>query len=297
MSSISFDPVAHIYDATRGYPEPVARQIAEAIERVADDQPQARFLEVGIGTGRIAVPLAERGRDYTGIDISQQMLNRLEAKLRASRWREQNPAWGSQPDEDVAQESTAQRFTQPGGQGSLRLVVADMTMMPFHDASFDAVIAAHVFHLVGNWQKGVQEILRIVRPGGVFLRCRDEGEQEGPRDIWREWHRIALELGGGDDRPGAFEPPITAWLQEQGMHTERLDVLTWQQMITPREIFEQIAQRQWSTTWFVPDDIFAASIERLRHWVDQRYGAAIDDTFPQERHFIIQRTPVSHLLH
>src|SRR6266571_3027374 len=58
MPSLSFDPVAHIYDATRGYPVEVAQSIAQAIETTAAATPATSFLEVGIGTGRIAFPLA-----------------------------------------------------------------------------------------------------------------------------------------------------------------------------------------------------------------------------------------------
>jgi SAM-dependent methyltransferase len=39
-----------------------------------------RALELGIGTGRIAIPLAERGVDVVGIDASEQMLELLHAK-------------------------------------------------------------------------------------------------------------------------------------------------------------------------------------------------------------------------
>jgi hypothetical protein len=35
MSSLSFDRVAHLYDATRGYPEVVAQQIVQAIDHAA----------------------------------------------------------------------------------------------------------------------------------------------------------------------------------------------------------------------------------------------------------------------
>ena len=49
MSSVSFDPVAHMYDATRGYPDHVARQVAEEMECAVDGNAQTRFLEVGVG--------------------------------------------------------------------------------------------------------------------------------------------------------------------------------------------------------------------------------------------------------
>ncbi|MET7287853.1 class I SAM-dependent methyltransferase [Streptomyces sp. NPDC005573] len=39
-----------------------------------------RMLELGIGTGRIALPLAERGAEVHGIDLSRAMVERLRAK-------------------------------------------------------------------------------------------------------------------------------------------------------------------------------------------------------------------------
>jgi SAM-dependent methyltransferase len=39
-----------------------------------------RALELGIGTGRIALPLARRGVAVRGIDLSQAMVARLRAK-------------------------------------------------------------------------------------------------------------------------------------------------------------------------------------------------------------------------
>ena len=43
----------------------------------------SEVLECGIGTGRIAIPLAETGRTVFGIDSSAEMLQRLETKLKA----------------------------------------------------------------------------------------------------------------------------------------------------------------------------------------------------------------------
>ena len=41
---------------------------------------ESRALELAIGTGRIAIPLARKGVGLTGIDISQQMVSQLKAK-------------------------------------------------------------------------------------------------------------------------------------------------------------------------------------------------------------------------
>lgn len=42
--------------------------------------PDGRALELGVGTGRIAIPLAERGCDVTGVDASPDMLRKLQSK-------------------------------------------------------------------------------------------------------------------------------------------------------------------------------------------------------------------------
>jgi SAM-dependent methyltransferase len=46
--------------------------------------PSRRALELAIGTGRVAVPLAGRGVSITGVDISEEMVSRLHAKPEAS---------------------------------------------------------------------------------------------------------------------------------------------------------------------------------------------------------------------
>src|SRR5579863_4990199 len=83
--SLSFDRVAHIYDETRGYPLSVAREIARALMAYGPFPPQSSVLEIGIGTGRIALPLLEGGVNITGVDISAGMVARLRAKYDAGR--------------------------------------------------------------------------------------------------------------------------------------------------------------------------------------------------------------------
>ncbi|HEY7414972.1 MAG TPA: methyltransferase domain-containing protein [Ktedonobacteraceae bacterium] len=296
MTSLSFDPVAHMYDATRGYPEAVARQVTESIERAANGNAQTRFLEIGVGTGRIAFPLASAGHNYTGIDISKNMLYQFEEKLRAASWQEVSLSWGSLPDENTERKPEVQRFQQAEKQGVVRLVVSDMTDLPFHIASFDAVIAVHVFHLVSDWQQAVQEVLRVLQPGGSLIMCwqRDWTEElngkPAPLNIRREWNRIAQELGAHLERPGVSAQFVMEWLQQKGASAEIIAEVPWKQAVRPRAVLEAIEQRLWSGTWSVPDDLFATSIKRLRQWANEHYGAAIDDEHEQERVFVISRT-------
>src|SRR5260370_38107481 len=51
-----------------------------AVEFLTSVAGGGRVLELGIGTGRIAVPLAERGIRVEGIDASEPMIQRMRAK-------------------------------------------------------------------------------------------------------------------------------------------------------------------------------------------------------------------------
>src|SRR6185295_11063968 len=110
----SFDRVAEVYDETRGLPPEAEAAIGAGIARELRDVAAApRLLEVGIGTGRIAVPLAAEGVRITGIDISPKMLARLREK-----------------------------------RGDIDVMLAEASRPPLRARSFDAALFVHILHLV-----------------------------------------------------------------------------------------------------------------------------------------------------
>jgi ubiquinone/menaquinone biosynthesis C-methylase UbiE len=96
-------------------------------------------LEIGVGTGRIALPLIRAGRLVVGVDISLEMMRRLV-----------DNAAGSPPP----------------------LVAGDATRLPFRDRSFTSAIASHVLHLIPAWHLAVDELLRVMAPGGGLVATR-----------------------------------------------------------------------------------------------------------------------------
>jgi SAM-dependent methyltransferase len=73
------EPVAATYDnsSTDEFAPEVVEATADLLAELAGD---GRALELGIGTGRIALPLAQRGVPVHGIDMSRAMVARLRAK-------------------------------------------------------------------------------------------------------------------------------------------------------------------------------------------------------------------------
>ncbi len=266
--SLSFDRVASQYDDTRGYPAGVSDAIAEGIMRHGPIAPGATALEIGVGTGRIALPLLAREVNITGIDISERMTERLREKYDGERAARPDQRWGK-----------------------LVVALADSVRLPFADASFDAVIAVHVLHLVTNWRSALEEALRVLKPGAPLLLGQDM--THGPQSahpLQDEWVQIVRSLGFEPKRLGAPAfADILAEARASGLVVEEWTIAQWTAAHTADEGFSYIANKVWSLTWLVPDDIFAESVRRLKAWAQARYGAHWTDPMEASYSFRLAR--------
>lgn len=71
-------------------------------------------------------------------------------------------------DIDPAMLKAAQKKQKKWGNDTLYFMAADAQSLPFPDRSFDAVFNYGIIHHLEDWQKGVGEIARVLKPGGVF---------------------------------------------------------------------------------------------------------------------------------
>ncbi len=248
--SLSFDPVAHRYDATRGYPPGVAEAIADALLRYGPLAPGAHALELGIGTGRIALPLLARGVNITGVDISERMIERLSANEAATRAAAPGAPWGR-----------------------LEVSLGDIAALPFAAGAFDAVVAVHVFHLLTRWRAAFGEALRVLRPGAPLLLGQDVAHGDHvSHPMQDEWVAIMRELGAEPRRLGVnSHGELLAEARGRGLRVDEWQVADWEVAHTPAEGFRDIAERSWSLTWLAPDDLFPESVRRLEAWARARY--------------------------
>ena len=152
--STSFDPVAEFYDQTSAhmFSEEVLTPAVDLLAELAGSGPA---LELAIGTGRVALPLAARGVPVSGIDASRKMVERLREKpggkdipvaigdmsvtsiegtfsLVYLVW---NGLWNLRTQEkQVACFENAARHLVPGGRFVIELIVPDLTnVSPGHN--------------------------------------------------------------------------------------------------------------------------------------------------------------------
>lgn len=170
---ISFDRVADRYDATRGHPEHIMRDILEALD--GELRKEDLILDAGMGTGRFAQPLQARGYSIVGIDIAQRMIMKAQEK------------------------------------GVKDLLRADLLALPFQDQVFDKTISIHVLHLIKHWRDALHEIGRVTKE--EFVSVAFNKEESPAQEIRNAYDRACEELGHVVKHPGVRERELPEVLQ------------------------------------------------------------------------------------
>ena len=70
-------------------------------------------------------------------------------------------------DEGMITEAT--RYITPKQREKINLYVGDSFYLPHRDASMDAVFGFGVLHHLPDWQGGIKEIARVLKPGGLYF--------------------------------------------------------------------------------------------------------------------------------
>jgi demethylmenaquinone methyltransferase/2-methoxy-6-polyprenyl-1,4-benzoquinol methylase len=156
-----FDRIAPVYDAmnrtmTAGLDRRWRRLTAAAVVRGGD-----RVLDACCGTGDLAIAAREAGGDVTGLDFSEQMLERARRKAPELEW-----------------------------------VCGDLLALPFPEASFDAATVGFGVRNVENLERALSELRRVLRPGGR-LGILEITRPQGPLALfYRFWFDGVVPLLG-----------------------------------------------------------------------------------------------------
>jgi demethylmenaquinone methyltransferase / 2-methoxy-6-polyprenyl-1,4-benzoquinol methylase len=127
------------------------------------DCPEALVLDLCCGTGDLAFCLARSARArIIGADFSHAMLVRARAKSKALSDRARAMPDGAKPN------GSRPSAVMPGSGGAMQFCEADALRLPFADASFDLISTAFGFRNLANYEAGLRETHRLLKPGGTL---------------------------------------------------------------------------------------------------------------------------------
>jgi demethylmenaquinone methyltransferase/2-methoxy-6-polyprenyl-1,4-benzoquinol methylase len=143
------EQVAQMFDTISGNYDNLNRVISfgidvkwrkKVLKMVAQSNPKT-ILDIATGTGDLAILMAQTKADtIIGLDISVGML------------------------EVGAQKIAAKKLSQ-----TIEMVLGDSENIPFEDNYFDAITVAFGVRNFENLEKGLAEILRVLKPNGTFV--------------------------------------------------------------------------------------------------------------------------------
>jgi demethylmenaquinone methyltransferase/2-methoxy-6-polyprenyl-1,4-benzoquinol methylase len=118
------------------------RRWKRRVVELAAVQSGNRALDLCCGTGDLALALARRGAEVTGLDFSPAMLEIAEARR---------------------QRNFKSRIS------NLKFMPGDALQIPFPDASFDIVTVGYGLRNLTSWEKGLGEMHRVAKPGARLV--------------------------------------------------------------------------------------------------------------------------------
>ncbi|RDI15892.1 bifunctional demethylmenaquinone methyltransferase/2-methoxy-6-polyprenyl-1,4-benzoquinol methylase UbiE [Flavobacterium sp. AG291] len=143
------EQVAQMFDTISGNYDGLNRVISfgidvkwrkKVLKLVADKNPKT-ILDIATGTGDLAILMAQTSAtEIIGADISEGMM-----------------------------EVGRKKVTEKGLDSKIKLVYGDSENLPFEDNYFDAITVAFGVRNFETLDKGLAEILRVLKPGGVFV--------------------------------------------------------------------------------------------------------------------------------
>jgi len=224
--SVAFDRVAESYDVTRGG--------EERGERYADTlgpllEPGSLTLEIGVGTGIVAMALARRGFRMVGLDVSLPMTRRARDRI------------------------------------GDRVVVGDARRMPFADASVAQAVSVWVLHVVGDVPQMLGEVARVLRPRGRYVVV--PGQMQARHDEIGERVR-ALEAALDPERRRNDSPERIAELAPSaGLRVVGMPEHTWEFHLAPEAVAQMMEARAHSYLWDVDDERWRALVVPVIEWL------------------------------
>jgi demethylmenaquinone methyltransferase / 2-methoxy-6-polyprenyl-1,4-benzoquinol methylase len=157
------------------------------------ERPDAMVLDLCCGTGDLAFALARVGKvRIIGVDFAHTMLVRARAKGSAlPPSSNQSAAW------------------------FMPFFEADVLQLPFASSSFDLVTSAFGFRNLANYEAGLREIQRVLKPGGTIAILEFTEPPEGLLGDFYRWYfcNVLPKVGGlisGDQAAYKYLPKSVA---------------------------------------------------------------------------------------
>jgi ubiquinone/menaquinone biosynthesis C-methylase UbiE len=226
-----YSQIAEVYDAARTSDKPHVEWWLSKLAEAGGLGPGKRLLDLGCGTGRWTIPLAQRtGCDAVGVDNSPEMLAKARAK------------------------DTGQRVTW---------VLGDVLAPPVAPASFDCALMSLMLHHLDEPLAVFSAAFDALRPRGILLVRQGTLEDivDDPA------HRFFPEAITIDRKRTPLRAEVKAWLNAAGFERVTAEVTRQRVHNSPEEWLREVEPRVCSVFRLISDEAHARGLALLREHI------------------------------
>jgi SAM-dependent methyltransferase len=220
----------------------------------------AAVLDIGAGTGRIAIPLAARGCVVVALEPAPGMVDQLRTKSSSH---------------------------------SPSVVIGEGAQLPFASHAFEAIVIARLLYLTTDWRQILREASRVLAVGGFLLHEWGNGEVE------EEWVQIREEARRLFEEAGVRQPfhpgvrtdmDVDRALKTLGFARLSDVVIGPGPQLTLRAFLRRLFDGELSYIWNVPKPVLAECLPRLAAWSEQTFDLDRPVTIPEQISWTVYRS-------
>jgi len=233
MTKADYSKIASSYDKGRSLSEQNMATWLNLIAKLSGASKGTRVLDLGCGTGRFSLPIANRlGFEVTGVDSSAEMLAKAQQK-------------DSNSDVDW--------------------MLEDASALTFSDGSFDVVFMSHLLHHVDSPLTVLKECHRVLVPSGVIL-IRYGAMDQVRNDVEHTFFPQVTEI----DEPRTPTLELTErWLLDAGFANIFSEEVVQQTYGTASAHLDAARVKSTSVLNMISAESFEVGIQRLAEYVEK----------------------------
>jgi ubiquinone/menaquinone biosynthesis C-methylase UbiE len=136
-----------------------------------------------------------------------------------------------------------------------------------------AVVICHVLHMIESWRQAVEEIVRVVRPGGVILVESATRPDSAAREVIRHFWSVASP-GGAPSRPGLRDvTDLDGVLGARGFRTRLLAPVTERAEHSLAQVIAGLEAGVQSACWVLSEAVRRSAAAATREWARARFDS------------------------